>query len=1281
MIFPDQSHINRVRDALWESPNSNASVMIGSGFSKNAVPAQSRTLRLPDWEEVTTQLYAALYPRTDSFDDPFSPSSGTDGMLRIAQEYLAAFGRTALHDALRRLVPDQEHDPGTIHKRLLGLPWRDIYSTNWDTLLERTISAVPERPYSVIQNMGEIPMASQPRIVKLHGTIGTQYPLIITEEDYRIYPREYAPFVNTVQQAMMETVFLLIGFSGNDPNFLSWSGWVRDNLGESAPKIYLAGFLQLSSHRRRMLEERNVVPIDLAYHPKAHYWPPGLEHTYATEWLLYTLERGRPYDLSNWPSPPYRTVNDIPEPMSDLLLPVQDINAPLPKPESPFGQPSDQAGTSQNPADVVRENVAIWKHNREIYPGWLLAPNSIRRNLPDSTIELERLIVSLAKDLTTLELLDALQELIWRKNILLQPISLSLETIADETLELIDCSARTINGEEIHRGDWFHIRRSWRTTAMELVTAARYRRDSRDFWRRIDSVIQFVGEDQDTEHGVIHEQCLWALNDLDFQELDRLLSSWQTESCDPVWMMRKSALLNEAGHHLEAQALLQTALLVIRATSVNTRSVGMQWREGWALFSSGWEDNSQDTINRLDELALRKCDPRQEVRSIEASLEPAKNEQPPPGFGPGLRRTIRMSGTNYQPEQAAYRAIRMTELAGLPPFIYGSSFPRVGSADILKKVAVEMAEDDPEMAIRLIVRSCRNDNDSTLQKVISRNRISKLTPQQADFFATCCERTIEHSINRISAPYGQQGNTFQTERLRVAMEVLARMAVRLESDRAEAMLDLALRLHASLQLPDRLRLTLPIENLLRSSWESLSKERRARRFFDLLGSPIAGLDGFLPEVAFNYPEPALILTAGEAPPKRTKENEPLLQAAVQLVTRGLNSGRLPRGRASTRAKHLLESNLLNTSETVQIAEALWNPENTPDDDLPRNTDLHDLEFLHLPEPTPGVAQERFRRKWLNSLESQLHPGHLGQTDEEPRVIRVELGRNAAALNRDNTNVNTILWQVGLASLVSSSKGRKLEFSVPEREFLARVIELWTDSLVPNPTGLAITDHERARPLRHALQGLSALIEETSLTADVAERLFRKLKILNSRQIPAYDVAASLLGTIPNHAGDIADDLRVALTSNDVDVVNDAAKALVQWIERSNTSDLSVPQPPEDLVREIGIATASRRFPELVGTLQAAEWVFNKGTAQQQEAISDLVQSGLQFLSGELISEHEHYGEEYIPLLRMLCAKLAAAMAKAGLEERPAVATWLLLAMNDPLPEVREQVWEFLDKEG
>jgi hypothetical protein len=47
--------------------------------------------------------------------------------------------------------------------------------------------------------------------------------------------KNFAPFVNTVQQTLLEKSLCLIGFSGDDPNFLQWIGWIRDNFPETTP--------------------------------------------------------------------------------------------------------------------------------------------------------------------------------------------------------------------------------------------------------------------------------------------------------------------------------------------------------------------------------------------------------------------------------------------------------------------------------------------------------------------------------------------------------------------------------------------------------------------------------------------------------------------------------------------------------------------------------------------------------------------------------------------------------------------------------------------------------------------------------------------------------------------------------------------------------------------------------------------------------------------------------------------------------------------------------------
>ncbi len=331
--FADQSHIAKVRDALQVLPVSRASVMIGSGFSKNAEQLPFATSAMPGWADVATSLYIALYPEDSGNKtiEGLSSEYSAQNVLRLAQEYKSAFGRSDLHNLLGDLLRDADFRPGQLHLRLLQLPWRDVFTTNWDTLLERANPVITERPYTVVQSIDQLPMASQPRIIKMHGSFPMQLPLIVTEEDYRTYPREFAPFVNTVQQAMMETTFLLIGFSGDDPNFLNWLSWVRENLGDSAPKIYLAGWLGLSQHRRRMLEDGGVVPIDLARHPKAHIWPESERHRFATEWLILTLEQSVSYDITTWPTPPSEPKIEVPEHLEPVLRPKRAVPRPEPR--------------------------------------------------------------------------------------------------------------------------------------------------------------------------------------------------------------------------------------------------------------------------------------------------------------------------------------------------------------------------------------------------------------------------------------------------------------------------------------------------------------------------------------------------------------------------------------------------------------------------------------------------------------------------------------------------------------------------------------------------------------------------------------------------------------------------------------------------------------------------------------------------------------------------------------------------------------------------------------
>ena len=249
-------YLDEIAERLFSG---HAAVMIGAGFSRNAKPKGGPGPSFPDWSELGDRFYEKLGKKPDS-------ASKYLNVLKLADEVEATFGRPVLNRILRDAIPNDDYEPSQLHVDLLDLPWSDVFTTNYDTLLERACRSVTSQRYDVVVDKEDLVYSEKPRIVKLHGSFSSVRSFTITEEDYRRYPDTFSPFVNTVRQALLENTLCLIGFSGDDPNFLQWIGWIRDNLGQKdSPKIYLVGLLELSDSQKKLLEQRrNIVSVDLS---------------------------------------------------------------------------------------------------------------------------------------------------------------------------------------------------------------------------------------------------------------------------------------------------------------------------------------------------------------------------------------------------------------------------------------------------------------------------------------------------------------------------------------------------------------------------------------------------------------------------------------------------------------------------------------------------------------------------------------------------------------------------------------------------------------------------------------------------------------------------------------------------------------------------------------------------------------------------------------------------------------------------------------------------------
>ena len=264
--------------------------MVGAGFSRMQFFKRPTRERGSELERIAHELVAGLYP-TDQLSAP-------KDALRVAKEYRTYFGQATLDGFIRTRFTDRAWPPGPLHPQTLNLPWSDILTTNWDTLLERTADEVTDYIYEIVRTEADIAHARSPRIIKLHGTLGDKDPLIFAAEDYRTYPARHAAFVNLARQIFIENDLCLLGFSGDDPNFLEWAGWVWDQLGEQSRRIYLTGYLNLSAPARKYMEAHNIAPVDLA--PLVGHLPKRERYGAAITIFLDALRAEQPPAPDDW---------------------------------------------------------------------------------------------------------------------------------------------------------------------------------------------------------------------------------------------------------------------------------------------------------------------------------------------------------------------------------------------------------------------------------------------------------------------------------------------------------------------------------------------------------------------------------------------------------------------------------------------------------------------------------------------------------------------------------------------------------------------------------------------------------------------------------------------------------------------------------------------------------------------------------------------------------------------------------------------------------------------
>ena len=596
-----------------------------------------------------------------------------------------------------------------------------------------------------------------------------------------------------------------------------------------------------------------------------------------------------------------------------------------------------------------------WRQNRKCYPGWIVFPQDKRSTQRRAVEHWTSFILRVLPDLGWLERLDVIYEVIWRFEKSLARPPEAFETAADEVLDAIDCETRAVGGERMSAADWTMIRAKWREVALSLLTAARYRLDADGFEARLEQLKNYVNDHPDVAQRIHHERCLWSLWELDYKSLEQHLDVWNPSDVDPMWKLRKSALLRDVGRGEEAAILVEQAMAEIRAAPRSGRDFTAAAREGWAL----WSTISLKTLTGLRErwrpLASMQCDAL-DVWDLRNALEHGdKNEEATPHFDLGVQRTgRRWYRSDSERYAVTYESVRLTEVAGLPNAV--DSIDVAGS--LLRLSAERLAFADPQLAIRLVFCTAQIDTDQSLQRVLSRESVAALPGEEARRLCDAAQGLALHAISRAEADtHGERMPWL--ERARVALEGWSRLILRADHETAERALRDGLKLHGRSM---HFWLYDALGNLLRRSWETMRSRNGEELVLDILETRIPRDDE--KGVVFKYPEPVDLLFDLEQPPERTPENETRWVRVIESLVRASAEGGVTRERASRRLGRIASWGLLAPPEAAQAVAGWWGTDALNDSPLPVGTGLHDYAFIVLPEPRQGMGRRAFGRKWF-----------------------------------------------------------------------------------------------------------------------------------------------------------------------------------------------------------------------------------------------------------------------------------------------------------------------------
>ncbi len=269
-----------------------AAVFIGAGVSIGA--------GYPSWKDLLREIGEELGVSSADVSD----------LAALAQWHIRrSAGATKIRQVLRNEIGIEHAVPSAL-EIVCRFPIRHIWTTNYDTLIERAFGALG-RPLDVISTASDLslrPRAGAARLYKMHGTVSQLKDVVISTDDYELFRSKRGAFLPLLQAHLSSLSMLFLGLSFTDPNVRHVLALIRESFTEAPPEHFaIVRPPQLQEYRSKEEFEARLKQHELWADDLQRYGLRAIEiESYAeVPGLLKQIERGlaerRVWVSGSWP--------------------------------------------------------------------------------------------------------------------------------------------------------------------------------------------------------------------------------------------------------------------------------------------------------------------------------------------------------------------------------------------------------------------------------------------------------------------------------------------------------------------------------------------------------------------------------------------------------------------------------------------------------------------------------------------------------------------------------------------------------------------------------------------------------------------------------------------------------------------------------------------------------------------------------------------------------------------------------------------------------------------